>query len=148
MLKKHWENRKDLEVIIDVAVTAGYLIAKEQIEVGDSRDLIDAAIEIAEAFEVKFKDFDWNDQPEGTFKSYVMEIDEFAEKELLKKYRKEEELISYKECRAYIEREASIYCCSVCSTVYSSPDELREGRCPACWEEFTAPLTCPGNEKE
>ena len=88
MLKKHWENRKDLEVIIDVAVTAGYLIAKEQIEVGDSRDLINAAIEIAEAFDLKFKDFYGNDQPEGTFKSYVMEIDEFAEKELLKKYRK------------------------------------------------------------
>ena len=93
MLEKHWENRKDLEVIIDVAVTAGYLIAEKAIEVDDSRNLIDAVIEIAESFESKFKDFDWNEQPaEDSFKSYIIEVDEFSENELLKRYRKEEEL--------------------------------------------------------
>lgn len=88
MLAKHWENRKGLEVIIDVAVTAGCLIANKRIEVEDSRDLIDSVIEIAESFEEKFKDFDWNDQPaDDTFKSYVIEVDQFSEEKLLKRFR-------------------------------------------------------------
>jgi len=87
MLAEHWDNRKGLEVIIDVAVTAGVLIGIKTIEVEDSRDLIDVAIEIAEAFEEKFKYFDWNDQPaDDTFKSYIMEVDLFAEEELLKRF--------------------------------------------------------------
>lgn len=92
MLEKHWENRKDWEVIIDVAVTAGCLIANKKIEVEDSRDLVDAVIEIAESFEAKFKDFDWNDQSAaGSFKSYVVEVDRFSENELLERYWKEED---------------------------------------------------------
>ena len=90
MLAEHWENRKGLEVIIDVAVTAGCLIADKKIEVEDSRDLIDLVIEIAESFEEKFKNFDWNDQlADDTFKSYVIEVDLFAEEKLLKIFQKE-----------------------------------------------------------
>lgn len=103
MLEKHLEIRKDLEVIIDVAVNAGLLISNGKIEVDDSRNLIDGIIEIAEDFEDKFKDFDWNDQPaDESFKSYIIEVDEFSTNELIRKYGSEKELLKLEICSAPI----------------------------------------------
>lgn len=103
MLEKHLKIRKDLEVIIDVAVNAGDLISTGKIVVEDSRNLIDGVIEIAEAFEEKFKNFDWNDQPaDESFKSYISEVDEFSTIELIKKYGSEKELLKLEICSASI----------------------------------------------
>ena len=66
-----------MEAAIDIAINAGNLITTSQININDSRDMVNYIIERAEAFE-RSPLRDGND--------YITEIDAFAEHFLKRKY--------------------------------------------------------------
>lgn len=71
-----------IENAINIALTAGSMIAHDKIEVNDSEELICTIEALAEEFESikSIRSYTWHD--------YILDIDEFAERNLLGRYAK------------------------------------------------------------
>jgi hypothetical protein len=73
------------ENIVNISLMAGHLITNKQIEVENSSELTEFIIEKAKEFEQLF-----GEKVKET-EEYLLYIDEFAEKELIKRFGKEEQ---------------------------------------------------------
>jgi len=73
-------NRKVVESVADIALTAGVLLAKDKIQIDDSRELVEKMIEWSTEFNTQHENSEWEDV------SYIEAIDDFAETKLLGEY--------------------------------------------------------------
>ena len=74
-------NTAYLEAVVDMATAAGWMLAKNEIKVLDSRELVQFIIDAAEEFETLNAREDWSIDDD-----YMDEIDKFAAESLLKQY--------------------------------------------------------------
>lgn len=73
-------NQDYLEVLVDIALNAGNMIAKDQIHIVDSRSVPETVKTLADNFTEKYKGEDWIET------DYIQTIDAFADEELKKAY--------------------------------------------------------------
>lgn len=72
------KNKQMFETVADIAVNAGNMLAREEITISDSRELISDVIAWAEEFEVDFFP--------NTHMDYISAVDVFAIQKLKEKY--------------------------------------------------------------
>jgi hypothetical protein len=70
-----------MEVVVDIAVNCGAQIAADNITIVDSRSIPSTVIELAEAFEEKYKGTEWGEELD-----YIEIVDEYSEAELRRVY--------------------------------------------------------------
>lgn len=75
------------ETTIDIALMAGYMISRSEIEIDDSRELVSNISEWAEEFELVTMEESARSNPdEADTWDYLIAVDEFAERKLLERY--------------------------------------------------------------
>lgn len=73
-------NRMCSETIADIAMTAGFMLAKKEIQIDDSREFVNQVVKWAEDFNLIYLNNEWEDV------SYIEAVDEFSKGLLLERY--------------------------------------------------------------
>jgi hypothetical protein len=130
-------NQKCMETVADIAMTAGYMLAKGEIQIDNSREFVREVQRWAEDFNIVHLGSDWKDV------SYIEAVDEYGESRLLEHYGVEaasernganDEMMECEHCGKMVEANGNDdFFFEVPSNLFPAPHNRSKGVCGECW---------------